>query len=92
MTLRLSAKWMNLSDDRVLELLAQEGPHTPARIARDDRILFSRQTVNMRLLLLEKTGFVNSNTIGPGVYDIAQQGEAYLSGEFDARDLEKPDG
>lgn len=82
---------MNLSDDRILEYLDTEGPQTPKRIASDERVLFSRQTVNMRLLLLKKAGFVDSDTIGPGVYDITEQGEAYLAGEYDAREIEKPE-
>lgn len=91
MTLRLSAKWMNLSDDRILEYLEQEGPNTPRRIADDGRILFSRQTINMRLLLLKKAEFVEGDVTGPGVYDITEQGQQYLAGDFDARELERPE-
>jgi len=88
---RLSPDWWSVADDRILEFLDLEGPHTPKRIADSGIVKFSRQHVNMRLGVLNETGFVEKDVIGRGVYQITEQGEEYLRGEFDAQDLHKPD-
>lgn len=90
MTLRLPADWMGPADERILELLEAEGPQTPTRIARDDRINLSRQYVNTRLRELEETGFVNN--LGNGVYNGTEQATEFLSGDFDARKFDGTEG
>lgn len=90
MPLRLPADWMGPADDRLLELLEVEGPKTPTQISRDDRIDLSRQHINTRLRQLEDAEFVKN--LGNGVYSVTDRGEQYLCGDFDARNLEEPDG
>ena len=87
MPLRLSADWMVKADDRLLEFLDAEGPHSPVRIKRDDRIEFKKKHNHMRLLKLESHGLVEKTTIAHGVYKITDDGRRYLAGDLDAREL-----
>jgi hypothetical protein len=84
--MRLSADWMTIADDRVLEFLHKEGPRTPTRITDDERVRFSRQYINARCQKLTSYGLLE--TLGNGVYRITEAGEAYLNGELDAASLE----
>ncbi len=88
MPLRLSAEWMVQADDRLLEFLSVEGPHTPKRISDDDRIEYRTKHVNVRLLKLLDYGLVEKSPIGQGVYQITDDGRAYLSGDLDASSLD----
>lgn len=89
MAVRLSADWMTKADDRILEFLYVEGKSQPAMIGEDDRVRFKTQYINQRLSKLLDAGLVTR--VGRGVYLISEEGEAYLSGEFDARDLDEPE-
>lgn len=91
MAVRLSADWMSKADDRILEYLEQEGPHSPGRIAESEMVRFSRKTINMRLIKLEQAGLVEKDAIGRGVYEISEIGEQYLTGDLDARELDEPE-
>jgi DNA-binding PadR family transcriptional regulator len=91
MALRLSADWMVKADDRILEFLEAEGPHSPKRISEDDRMFFKKKHINMRLLKLAEVGLVEKDEIGRGIYSISESGKEYLAGNLDARDLPEPD-
>nr|WP_199719627.1 transcriptional regulator [Halorubrum sp. Atlit-26R] len=80
-----------LLDDRILEILAVEGPQSPTRIVRDERIQYGRKHVNRRLLKLAEAGLVDKDRIGRGVYAINDVGREYLEGELDARELPAPE-
>jgi predicted transcriptional regulator len=80
---------MVLADDRILEVLQSEGGGSPKSLEDDDRILFSRQHIQNRLRKLLSAGLVEQ--IGRGIYRVSEDGEAYLSGDLDARDLEETD-
>lgn len=82
--MRLSAEWMSIADDRILEFLREEGPHTPSKIHEDDRISFSRTHINQRCKQLAEHGLVEN--LGNGVYTITGDGEDYLDGELDLRE------
>jgi hypothetical protein len=84
--MRLSAEWMTMADDRVLEYLREEGTSTPKQMADDERIRFSRSYVNARCTELARRSFVLN--LGNGVYQITYRGQQYLDGELDAADLE----
>lgn len=86
--MRLSADWMTMADDRILEYLAEEGTTTPKRMANDDRMRFSRSYVNARCTELAKRSFVLN--LGNGVYQITYRGQQYLDGELDAVEVEEP--
>jgi predicted transcriptional regulator len=77
---------MTIADERVLEFLAEEGPHSPSKIAVDDRIEFTDQYVGRRCRKLTNYGLLQN--VGNGVYAITDAGERYLNGELDARTLE----
>jgi len=55
-------------------------------MAESDRVRFSRQHINQRCKTLVSYGLLVH--LGNGVYDITREGEQYLTGELDARDLE----
>ncbi len=84
--MRLDAKWMTGADGRILELLAEEGPHPPSRMAGDDRLRFGAEYVGRRCReYLVPYGLVRN--LGNGVYQITDDGRAYLAGELDAAEL-----
>ncbi len=85
--MRLSADWMTIADERILEFLREAGPHSPSRIAADDRVRFVPQYVGQRCRKLASYGLTRN--IGNGVYQITDCGEQYLDGELDAGTLEQ---
>lgn len=89
MAVRLNADWMRLVDDRILEYLDEEGPGAPANMEKDNRMQFSKNYLNRRLILLRKAGLVE--LIGNGVYRITPDGRGYLAGREDLRNAEDPD-
>nr|WP_237560635.1 MarR family transcriptional regulator [Halostella litorea] len=77
---------MSRADDRILEHLSEDGPDTPKEMADSDRVRFFRQHINARCkTLVEYRLLVH---LGNGVYDITREGEQYLAGDLDARDLD----
>lgn len=90
MAVRLQAEWMAVTDERILEFLATDGPASPAWIAGDARIIQSRSHINLRLRKLLAAGLVEKG-MGHGIYEITDEGEAYLAGELDASELPEPD-
>ena len=87
--MRLSAEWMTIADDRILEFLHEEGPRQPKQIASDERILFTDQYVGRRCRKLALYGLLKN--LGNGIYDITERGEEYLDGSLDAKDLHPDD-
>ncbi|SDY55467.1 hypothetical protein SAMN04487946_12223 [Halobellus clavatus] len=55
-------------------------------MADSDRVRFSRQHINARCKTLVTYGLLVH--LGNGVYDITSEGEQYLNGDLDARDLD----
>lgn len=84
--MRLSAEWMMGVDDRILEFLRENGHSTPTKMAEDGRIKYTRTYINVRCKKLAEYGLVLH--LGNGVYQITEEGEAYLDGELDASELE----
>lgn len=85
--MRLSADWMTIADERILEFLQEVGPRTPSKMVADNRIRFSRQHINNRCKTLESYGLVQN--LGNGVYAITEKGELYLAGDLDVEELEE---
>lgn len=83
--MRKSPKWMVLLDDRILEFLKEEGPHSPSQIAEDGRIPYGAQHVGNRCRKLAEHGLVRK--VGKGTYLITDLGEQYLEGETDVSEL-----
>jgi len=78
---------MTLWDDRILEILANEGPATPSAIADMDIVRRSRPTINTRLRKLHEEGLVEKR--GRGLYAITEIGELYLIGGYDVEEGKK---
>jgi predicted transcriptional regulator len=81
--MRRHADWMTLADERILEFLDERGNHQPAQIAAE--FGFHRKYIGRRCRILHEHGFLNN--LGNGVYQITEQGKRYLTGEFDASQL-----
>ncbi|WP_135805200.1 MarR family transcriptional regulator [Halorussus marinus] len=84
--MRVSPRWMILLDDRILELISEEGPLIPSKIASDERIPYGSQHVGNRCRVLTNHGLLEN--IGNGVYVLTDRGKAYLKGERVFTELE----
>lgn len=84
--MRQPGDWMQLpTDDRILEALQSSGMVlSPAVIGKN--IGRSREQVTRRLSILVNCGLVTR--VERGYYEITDQGEAYLEGDLDARNLD----
>lgn len=84
--MRQPGDWMQLpTDDRILEALQSSGMVlSPAVIGKN--IGRSREQVTRRLSILVNYGLVTR--VERGYYEITDQGEAYLEGDLDARNLD----
>lgn len=84
--MRLSADWMVIADDRIIEYLSENETGTPKQMADSGLVRFSRSYITQRCKKLVNHGLLRH--LGNGVYTITNSGEEYLAGEFDATDLE----
>lgn len=83
--MRPRVEWMNQTDDRILELLAESDLIlTPAVIGKN--LEYTRNWVSRRIGKLEDASLVEP--VDSGYYRITDHGRAYLSGEIDADELE----
>jgi len=84
--MRLSADWMTIADDRLLEYIAEHETATPTEMAESDLVRFKRVHLQRRCQKLYQHGLVRQ--VGNGVYMLSEQGQQYLDGELDAAELE----
>lgn len=78
--------WINQTDERILELLAEsELVLTPTVLG--ENLGYDRSWVSERLKKLRDHGLVVR--IARGKYRISERGEAYLSGDLDANELQQ---
>ncbi|SDM50717.1 hypothetical protein SAMN04487949_1895 [Halogranum gelatinilyticum] len=80
--MRHSGSWMTIWDDRILEVIREEGSGSPKQLADSGFIHVSRAHVSRRLKKLAENGMLTA--LGNGVYIITEKGEQYLDGEWDA--------
>lgn len=85
--MRYSGRWMSLVDDRVLEYLRDHGSGSPKKMQEEGRIRYTPEYVAERCRLLAEYGLVRH--LGNGVYQLTEDGEAYLDGELDTGELAK---
>ncbi|RKD95508.1 hypothetical protein ATJ93_2366 [Halopiger aswanensis] len=82
--------WMTNADDHILEFLLNEGNReivaTPRVIA--ENIDFNPGYIRQRMRKLLEEDLVAYYDEEAGIYEITDQGRAYLAGEIDAKDLE----
>lgn len=76
---------MTLWDDRILEIINDEGSGNATELADRRYIRVSRSQVSRRLKKLAEHGLLQP--LGNGVYVITNAGEEYLEGELDANQL-----
>jgi predicted transcriptional regulator len=81
---------MTIWDDRLLEIIREEGSGSPSELAESEFIRVSRQHVSRRLKKLSEHGMLDH--LGNGVYVITELGIDYLEGDLDADQLEELNG
>ena len=82
--MRPRVEWMNQTDDRILELLAESDLIlSPAVTAIN--LDYSRNWVSRRMGKLEDAGLLEQ--VKSGYYRITEKGEKYLEGELEADDM-----
>lgn len=91
MNLRMHAHWMVQLDDRLLELLAQEGALTPGTIreylnAAGSEMEYSDMDVSVRCDTLANVGLLSFDESSIQ-YKTTAAGREYLRGDFDASNL-----
>lgn len=84
--MRLSADWMVIADDRILEYLNENETGTPKQMADSGYVRFSRSYITQRCKKLLNYGLIRH--LGNGVYMITERGQEYLDSDLDAAELE----
>ena len=87
--MRISADWMTLADDRILEYVSKYETATPSEMAESDLVRFKRVHLQRRCQKLARYGLLRQ--VGNGVYMLSDAGQEYLSGDLDAATLEQAD-
>jgi len=89
--MRQSAEWMQLIDDRILEIVSEFEPATSGLIHQKLRLTVSSKQVQERCRLLANAGllqpFIDSRRAD--MWEISIWGGLYLKGELNA-DLRRP--
>jgi DNA-binding PadR family transcriptional regulator len=80
--MRFSGSWQSVWDDRILEIISQEGPSSPKTIKDTGVIHVSKGHISNRLSTMAEHGLLHR--LPNGVYSLTEEGEAYLEGEYDA--------
>lgn len=89
MTLRMPAEWLSQADERILEYLDEETKASAEEIAGDSRVSLNQNYITQRFQTLLKAGLVER--VGRGLYRISPKGRAFLVGQEDMRNMEKPE-
>jgi len=89
--MRQSAEWMQLIDDRILEIVQEFEPATSNLIHEKIRLTASRKQVRARCRLLANVGFLEPfiDSSQADMWEISIWGNLYLEGELNA-DLRRP--
>ena len=85
---RPRVSWMTHADDLILETLEDSGLMLSPRILAVNND-YSRQHVSRRLAELCEAGLVEK--VDDGLYEITDQGRAYLSGDIATEKLDNSD-
>ena len=90
--MRQDADWMRPMDNRILEVLRDEGNLTPLALSREgmyERVDTTRQYISERCIHLRRYGMIEY--VDEGLFRITDVGRAYLDEELDASTLEPAD-
>lgn len=77
-------------DERILEMLREDGLCTPRYIAREVRLFASVERVVERCYMLADAELIESTTTDREHWEITEAGEWYLDGDLDVRDQPTP--
>lgn len=88
MAVRLPARWMNATDDRILEWLDSNHVASQSTYVNEGPFDYHRNTIGRRMRLLSKIDLLKE--VHHGVYTITDDGRAYLRGELDLRAVDEP--
>jgi Mn-dependent DtxR family transcriptional regulator len=80
--MRQAGTWMTIWDDRILEILREEGPKPVGELADAESVRIQQPSVSRRCKKLADHGLLLA--LGNGVYAITEEGEGYLDEEYDA--------
>lgn len=83
--MRKSSPWMTLWDDRLMEVVREEGPSSAGELVDHQYIHVSKSTISRRLNKLADHGLLDR--LPNGVYRLTKEGEKYLDGELNAEQL-----
>jgi len=83
--MRKSTDWMTIWDDRILEVMREDGPTSPTPLAKHEYIHIGKSGISKRLNRMNEHRLVQE--LGNGVYSITKTGKMYLDGEINAEDL-----
>ena len=89
MGLRMPPEWLSQADERILEYFSEENTASAEMMGEDDRIDLNKNYITQRLSILYQSSLLEKTA--RGVYRITPKGEAYLAGQEDLRDLERPE-
>ena len=78
--MRKSSSWMTLWDDRIMEVIRDEGPSSASELVDHKYIHVSKSTISRRLNKLADNGLLER--LPNGVYSLTTNGEQYLDGEL----------
>ncbi|SIR30595.1 hypothetical protein SAMN05421858_2183 [Haladaptatus litoreus] len=92
--MRRHAEWMAHADERIVEFLADYGNHQPSQITDGLAELgpemdYHPKYVGRRCRTLAAYGLLRN--LGNGLYQVTDEGRAYLAGELDASELTRND-
>ncbi len=90
--MRKSGQWMQQLDERILELLDQDGFSTPALIAKDSRfedLDASEARIRERCRELTERELIEPFNATSDMYELTNWGVAYLRGNLDADTLRR---
>ena len=85
LSMRHSAEWNVVWDDRVLEWVREnDGSGTAAEINQSNQLRTSKSTISRRLQKLADNNLLTH--VGNGAYIITEEGEGYLDEEYDVEE------
>ena len=85
--MRLSAEWITLADERILEYLRKSKSGTPTKMADHENVHFSRSYLSKRCKVLVDYGLIED--YGNAVFVLTDRGKAYLAGELNLNGLRR---
>jgi len=78
---------MTLWDDRLMEVIRENGPSSAGELVGHQYIHVSKSTISRRLNKLADYGLLDR--LPNGVYRLTEKGESYLDGKLNAEQLDQ---